>query len=837
MKKIITISIIFIISTIATASLQTKRNWWEINLQKQIKQKKLIDKNKNLNNEIIIYLNHKISTSKNLLKLYKKEKFSLKYITKKFSNEEINKIISKKNETYFSYYYLKHLSTTKDKNNNLKIAKKRIINEIKSILPKNLKKFEKKISQKIYTLFFNINNLKSLSLETRILDLEKNQKRVFEHSKKRIYLNVHKKLKTNNYISNYYQIEKEIDKIIHIYYKKNSLTKFIKRHKSSLKESSTWKSLENQISTKIKNFSSIYKIAKNHKKISISHLFTYEKKPLLLDKIIFQKSHNLYLIKENYPIDKNSNIPNKIDLKPALEKMDQLRKKIISNNFIKYNQIDSKFNKIVEDSTIDTLQKFEKEKLNHSKNNNFKISYKIFLREKNLLYGYKSSSIEFINLVKNIKIKIKTNSLSNLKYRIKQNNEFIKFIKKLYLTSIKRKSNISYQKLKYTIFHTSKLISNFKKNLYITNYYFTRKKIEILKIKYLRNEHYKYLTVLQNNLFKTLKNKKIENNQLKKNQNKLSNSLLKTIAQHEIDQLYKDIKFGYKIYENFGTAKNEKIQFQKFFKKLKKDANNGNLTDDLRITIDQCSLLPLMTKINFEKISKTNKSRIFLKNEIIKSIAVLKTVISNYKKVNIIPDFLPSNNELNKLKKEINKEKNLKIGSWYLNSYNFKYIDPRAAKYLSKLFNKKAWLNNDIKQNKQKKEKIKLENISFTFIPPIGLLENPENVKNNYKEYRGINNNTTLTIFEIKNSIEELNNILYEFASKKELNPIKQKWGKKDNTNYFWISSKDKNQNIIEIFSIRYKNNILIFMGKSDKIKYNIFTKKLKKSFKSIKQS
>jgi len=618
MKKIITISIIFIISTIATASLQTKRNWWEINLQKQIKQKKLIDKNKNLNNEIIIYLNHKISTSKNLLKLYKKEKFSLKYITKKFSNEEINKIISKKNETYFSYYYLKHLSTTKDKNNNLKIAKKRIINEIKSILPKNLKKFEKKISQKIYTLFFNINNLKSLSLETRILDLEKNQKRVFEHSKKRIYLNVHKKLKTNNYISNYYQIEKEIDKIIHIYYKKNSLTKFIKRHKSSLKESSTWKSLENQISTKIKNFSSIYKIAKNHKKISISHLFTYEKKPLLLDKIIFQKSHNLYLIKENYPIDKNSNIPNKIDLKPALEKMDQLRKKIISNNFIKYNQIDSKFNKIVEDSTIDTLQKFEKEKLNHSKNNNFKISYKIFLREKNLLYGYKSSSIEFINLVKNI---------------------------------------------------------NFKKNLYITNYYFTRKKIEILKIKYLRNEHYKYLTVLQNNLFKTLKNKKIENNQLKKNQNKLSNSLLKTIAQHEIDQLYKDIKFGYKIYENFGTAKNEKIQFQKFFKKLKKDANNGNLTDDLRITIDQCSLLPLMTKINFEKISKTNKSRIFLKNEIIKSIAVLKTVISNYKKVNIIPDFLPSNNELNKLKKEINKEKNLKIGSWYLNSYNFKYIE------------------------------------------------------------------------------------------------------------------------------------------------------------------
>ena len=64
---------------------------------------------------------------------------------------------------------------------------------------------------------------------------------------------------------------------------------------------------------------------------------------------------------------------------------------------------------------------------------------------------------------------------------------------------------------------------------------------------------------------------------------------------------------------------------------------------------------------------------------------------------------------------------------------------------------------------------------------------------------------------------------------------LKEKWGKKDDIEYFWMLSRNrKKRDIMELYTITLDNRILIISGISSREKYNYFKDKLASVFNSI---
>jgi len=825
-----------------------------------------------------------------------KDDGSLSSVKKKFSKDEIKETIYKIVSPVFASHLLEYILKRAGSNENLADAITVIRENIANRLEHELNLRDEEFINIYFKDRISRNDLKYISLEVLFIYIGRERDRLFLKAERNIGEFCYNKIKNTEKLYTQKQMEFIVTAAAIKYFKGNQFADNAVYSGNDLKQSWCWAGLAPEISKDIKACKFISKACESAgKDLTISEIYSYYKDPESFNRMLFTEISNKYINKinkRNPGIQKERDsanndykeqfysmkIPGSLKLNKVLKEIDLIRDTFLikingKEKDQEFGDLESELDEILksysqnkknkfyleEDNLFKILEKLitgeydgtnehkikglENGKLIIANENEFNNARRHFYTDLKFAHDYKTKTIEFLQWLSGIRKTVSADIVARYKNRTGKNKIYLDFLE-LTIQDCKGLANIEskniHNNFTYSVQNMPNVIKAIEYSISLSRKeQVNLNSIQLKDIKIVKSGMLKTIKEKQNNIRNTyLDYKKLykEKNRLKKITDR---NVQKRIAEYEIELIYNKVQEYLSSYKKMNYCSHVFSRYSELYNKLEMDVKKDRGSQQLDYALKNNSVLPLLKKFEQSRLDREYRTKRYLITEIRRDLARLKTLADFYKRkgVKIENSILPE--EMREIKSKLTVRPEVAVAGWKMNENNYSDIDRNAVKKLFYLRKRVIWhLGNGENSLETSGKLINIRDLNFTFLIPMGwseqTLHSGENRKGIIKSFSSIDGKSKIYVASINRKGTTTKEVSDQWIEKMGRTKIKERWGKKEQLDYVWTMSSNRDREVMELYTMKCKDRIIILSGISTKDKYNYFKPKIDEVFKSI---
>lgn len=873
------ISLILILSISDLHAFVNQRyGWWKLHLKNLYQEKGLLIKNNSIDPSVGLLVDNEIKRTKEMLEIFQrdiKDDGSLKNEKKIFSGPEIKEVINKIAPPLFSIFYLEMLANSTGEKSGISSVKNAAVSNISLKINDRFGSVDKGFLKYITEEEISKTEWQYLEFETKLIKHIKCKDPLYGETVNSIEKNIIREIMARPVPLTLKELNESVIESSVCQLRDRLSEKNTAISNDELNDSWTWHKITKRMDRLFGQIENIRRmIDEAGEETSMMQLKNYYQKSRDLEKVVFEKAKERYFDKRNIDVSTQElaplghesyvmKIPKNPDGTLLFKDLDSIRNNAVSlisgkEDIEFFNGMDKKFTNTAQKYLKETQHEFSREegtlrKLLEKNNSiiipnrdEFQQAKIIFQDKSRLVNGYIFKSIEFLRWISNSKKHDGVEILASYKDKLEMNKKFIKTITAQFEECLPAahldipfvRTQMAYiLKRSGNIFHAITLsISADKKDASFCS------ASQINEMKNVKSAFFDNLKTCKNNMNRSCKLfVNIINNNLTLNLN-TDAGMHEKIAQNEIDTVLKKIGEYSAFYDKQFYSESAFTNYLTRANEFLADTSKDNTSTDLKNALDNKSLFPAVKDFDKNIIKNEYAAKSYIKREIDTDISRLKTLLKFYKQKNIDIKDSPTEEFFKKLHEKQNRLIEISVAGWKMNEKNFEEIDKKIVHKLIVRQRRLSWQKKSGPENRETTAgQIQLvfpdSNISFNI--PSGWTEKSLDGKNAengvIKNFTSLDNEASILIAKVPLDGRSLQEISSSWAKISGTTILKQKWGKKENLDYFWSISKNSRKKVMEIYTLTAGNNAFIISGMSSGERYNFFKDKLDSVFNSIK--
>ncbi len=889
MKKIIIyISLLLLILSVNCFGFTERRQqWWESRLENLQKENSSIE-----NGIIKNVLLKDIDTTKTVISIFKNSQLGIEQINEgrfKFTNEEIKR----KSEPYvnaaFNLYYLKQILKFEQFNEDFEPSKL----FLHTYTQKYLNKHFPNVDDAFTANFIKENELsyyrKYLVLENFLQESINNYDILNSIASDNILNSINAAASQKGEYIFEYELNEIIEKSIMDYYSANTALTDFNCNESTMANTWVINTMNMHYLKKVEQYKLVAQLLEYvPTDKNINKLDYYDKRPEILEQISFQYFKSNLLNNEKYDFIKNGQYaPTEPDLVKLFTEIDNKKlnfSKAINGfeNTDSYKNFENSFNasisahlrqsalffetnddsyknefiKVAGESEISTASAGT----NHKPSSIENISFEEYLKKN--YSNYYRSKIVYVNKLNAAKKYAKYSALylqwlsssKNLSeekietafnYRVDKNREYADFILLLdnSLTSLAGFENRDFTNNIFSAYgQISTLFNTINQSLSIE----TRERPHLTNSKFtLLNKKRESEIAANNNSIQVIqKNRHLYNarqNELASIRKKRDEETKRKLAQYEVSVISENINNYIDTYSKLKYAEDVFSSYETQYSALDDKCRKGIFPAELDDVLKSGTLFSLVKNYDSKKMQTETEAKIYLQQIIQRDMVKIKSLLQYYKTQNIELIKAPSLADLNEKLKNMNNPVQVKISAWTMTETNFTEVDKKAVINIRQTYLKTAWnanapdANTKIEKNPDEVYSYSKHGVQITI--PFGweteTLTEKEVNSGIIASFKNIDDLTEFKIASMDKKTSPQDSA--EKWIKTHGYAISQiGWSKVNSENIYWNISKDKENNVVKIFSFENNGKIYLFYGKSSKKLFPFFSRRFDNVINSV---
>lgn len=320
-------------------------------------------------------------------------------------------------------------------------------------------------------------------------------------------------------------------------------------------------------------------------------------------------------------------------------------------------------------------------------------------------------------------------------------------------------------------------------------------------------------------------------------------SLKETIAQDEIDGLFRHAVECVELYEQYQYGGKSLYRYAEQFKVFMKEARTGLPSEALAYSLKANSLLSSLDKFDGARVAREAATKKYLQKEAKTSLAGLISLLEFYKKNRVLFKDAPKPGEIAALEKRFSTAPQVRIDAWIMNESNYQDVDKKAAKKLSLILARQELVSDrnitgDGTTRVGQRAMISLKDPEMSLTLPRGWEEDTVGETETYmgivKSFHSGDGSSSVRLVRLAQDNGEMKDTAEEWIQKSGCSLVEKRWQKAGDVDCFWILARDKNKNIFETCSISKDGYVLLITGKTSRNHYLKFKAQFKKIIDSL---
>ena len=316
-----------------------------------------------------------------------------------------------------------------------------------------------------------------------------------------------------------------------------------------------------------------------------------------------------------------------------------------------------------------------------------------------------------------------------------------------------------------------------------------------------------------------------------------------TIAQDEIDGLFRHAVECVELFEQYRYGEKSLYQYADLYRAFLKQARTGAPSEALGYSLKMNSLLVSLDRFDCARVNREFATRQYLQKEAKTSLARLVTLLEFYRKNGVIFKDAPRPAEIASLEKRISAAPMVKIDSWVMNEGNFLEVDKKAVRKLSLILNRrelssassKGWDGNVCSQPQPV---ITLTDPELSLTLPRGWEEDTIGEAETYlgivKSFHSGDGNSSVRLVKLALDRGDMKDTAEGWIEKSGCSLVEKRWEKAGDVDCLWILARDKQKNIFETCSISRDGYAVLISGKTSRNSYAVFRIQFRKIIHSL---
>jgi hypothetical protein len=297
------------------------------------------------------------------------------------------------------------------------------------------------------------------------------------------------------------------------------------------------------------------------------------------------------------------------------------------------------------------------------------------------------------------------------------------------------------------------------------------------------------------------------------NKESLLNSEIQ-IGQNETDRLFNFAKKCSETIETMGYTESALNSYNDEYVRISEGLKSGNKPAGFSGADSADSLLKIIKEFNPETIERETATRDILAMEGMASLSGSITLARYYKRQGIPIKFSPTAEEISLIKQIFSRSPEIIISSWRMNGKNFREIDANVTAELKKLINKNAW-NSRGKSLPPLIFSLNESEMDVVFSPPSGWKKTTDKGSTGKISFTSPDMRGVIEVTSIKKNEQNLQDLVSSWPERWGFSMIQKNWGKKDNSDYIKVTSKNSYDGIMESYLIAKNGCVIILSGKT----------------------
>jgi hypothetical protein len=286
------------------------------------------------------------------------------------------------------------------------------------------------------------------------------------------------------------------------------------------------------------------------------------------------------------------------------------------------------------------------------------------------------------------------------------------------------------------------------------------------------------------------------------------------IGQDETDRLFNFAKKCSVTIKEMNYTESALNFYKDEYSRISEELKKGNEPAGFSGSESAESLLAVIKGFNAGTVERETATRDILAKEGMASLSSSITLVQYYKRKGIPVKFTPTAEEITSMKQIFSRSPEIIISSWKMNGKNFRQIDVNVTAELKKLINKNAW-NGGVKNIPPVTLSVNESKINVIFSPPSGWRKIADNDNSSMISFTSPDMKGVIELTSISKDKQNLQDIVSSWPEKYGFSMIEKNWGKKDNSDYIRITSKNSYDGIMESYLISKNGHVIILSGKS----------------------
>ncbi len=882
MKKIhITSSLLMILIFLATAHgfVEKRHQWWEVRLQNLANEKNRFQKNINVDRQVLVIIENEMNRARDIIAVFESEMRddgSLTHETRTMTDTDIASEARNIVPPLFALHQLEALVNEPWSGLAASEAREAAEQRVNRMVQAFFGEKSPDLVRRILESDISREEWKSLAFEYYIGRMMTSRKSMEDHAVSDIAARVSLALKARNNITNSRELRALTVRLTGEYLSECGTHGF-PHDGAALEASWNWKRKETALTRDFNACKKIIALAKSLGRmpgaVSLERIMFYHKNPGDLESLLFRdqrpgQGESMVPAKDagkRTPGAVIMEVPAPLPRNSIMDDIDNVRRGTISAitgrederfftgigksiaAIINRHSAGIKIRYFREEERARLLRKKEGERLKIANEKEFLEAKKKFQSDLALVDDYGKKSMECIAIVCEGKKIISGSIVDQYRYRVKRDEEYLRFASSLVAessrlwavedTRVSKEFSLSMSKIgSLFTFIGEGLALNKSDQIHLT-------KGDMGTIRDIKTRFIGTTGSLRSDIGRSRDQYAMKRSSSAGASQKKRATLKETIAQDEIDGLFRHAVECVELYEQYQYGEKALYRYADQYKAFLKEARTGTPSETLAYSLKMNSLLTSFDQFDGARIARELTTKQYLQKETKASLARLIILLEFYKKNGVTFKDPPLPAEMAALVKRVSIVHQVRIDAWVMNESNYKEIDKKAARKILLILNRRELLtvsNNHRDGNKQiESMMISIKEPELSLALPRGWEEDTIGEAETYlgivKAFHSGDGNSSLRLVKLTLEKGDMKDTAEGWIEKSGCSLVEKRWEKAGDVDCLWILARDRHRNIFETCSISKDGYAVLISGKTTRDRYSVFKVQFKKIINSLR--
>lgn len=325
-----------------------------------------------------------------------------------------------------------------------------------------------------------------------------------------------------------------------------------------------------------------------------------------------------------------------------------------------------------------------------------------------------------------------------------------------------------------------------------------------------------------------------------KNESKKAGAPDAETAAFEIEQMMKRVESYHGLYSRLGYTAGALARYAKLYGDMDAALARGEKPEGLDDVIAKKTLLGLVDGFDPAAIRAERATASHLQRETAAEIARVVTLVKHYRQRGIEPRDHPSMRGLSEIKKSLGDSPSVMVGSWTMNGTNVEEVDRKLAHRLAGAYHRMVWKAKrpGTVANAGAPPQNGGPGKNSSPLIPAGWMENEaaddDANAGIIRRFTSSDKSASITIARVQAGGRMLNEISARWAKERGAGIVKQRWGRRENTDYFWTLARSPGRKVLEVYVLDGDEGPIVVSGSAPRDRYTAFKAHLDAVFESM---